>query len=304
MVGEARSQGELTVRYYTTKKLPIYSKQNPMNRLLFVFFLFFSTMTFSQSPTFQALLELNHNVNNNEFDLEIKPTQEDFSREKSIVWNNVYFKYFKNSNIRSSQRRDESMKFSIRYQFLYSLYCKSATTLTINVAKGAKDKFLDVDLVVFNLHGNKIVGTKVKGKSYSLVKEERNIKIQIDEGVIEPGTIVRLLVDTESYNVKRLGPFSFSQPITSGYTYILTANIPEMFKYTIPDNLRMDSKKIESIKLKEFTYSNPPIVDYDATSFSYKWTVTSGQVDDFRLESIDLFKDFGTSVEQLMATSD
>lgn len=33
-------------------------------------------------------------------------------------------------------------------------------------------------------------------------------------------------------------------------------------------------------------------------------TVISNQVDDFRLESINLFKDFGTSVEQLMATSE
>lgn len=77
-----------------------------------------------------------------------------------------------------------------------------------------------------------------------------------------------------------------------------------MFKYTIPDNLKMEDKKIESMKLKEFTYSNPPIVDYNATSFSYKWTVMSNPVDDFRLESINLFKDFGTSVEQLMATSE
>lgn len=275
-----------------------------MNRLLFVVFLFFSTLTFSQSPTFQALLKLNHDVNNNDFDLDLKPTQEDFSKEESIVWNNAYFKYFKNLKMLSAQRSDESMKFSIRYQFLYSLYCKNTTALTINVAKGSKDKFLDVDIVAFSLDGNKIVRTKLKGKSYSLVKEERNIKIQIDEGVIEPGTIVRVLVNTESYNFKRLGPFNFAKPITSGYSFVLTANIPEMFKYTIPDNLKMEDKKIESMKLKEFTYSNPPIVDYNATSFSYKWTVMSNPVDDFRLESINLFKDFGTSVEQLMATSE
>src|SRR5690606_39552797 len=118
-----------------------------MNRLLFVVFLFFSTLTFSQSPTFQALLKLNHDVNNNDFDLDLKPTQEDFSKEESIVWNNAYFKYFKNLKMLSAQRSDESMKFSIRYQFLYSIYCKNTTSLTKKLYKESKDNYMAVDYV-------------------------------------------------------------------------------------------------------------------------------------------------------------
>src|SRR6188768_2170162 len=116
-----------------------------MNRVIIIVFLFLSVKSFSQSPTFQALVKLNHNVHNDKFDLEAKPTKEAFSEKKSTVWGNVYFRYFKNPNTMGSQSPDESMKFAVMNQFLYSIYCTHDTIFTINLSKGLKDKFINVD---------------------------------------------------------------------------------------------------------------------------------------------------------------
>ena len=278
-----------------------------MNKLVLIILFFGSIKSFSQSTTFQALLNLNHNVDNNKFDLETKPTKEAFGEMKSVIWNNVYFEYFKNPNTMGSQRPDESMKFLVKNQFLYKIYCKSDTVFEINLSKGTKDKVVDVNVVVFSIEGDKMVSSKLKGKNYSLTKEDKNIRLQISQGIIKTGTLLQVLVEIESYNFNKLGPFNFVKPISGDYNFILTANIPEIFRYSIPEAVKLDDKTIESIQLKEFTHSNPPIVDYNAASYSYKWTITSIRAEKeliFRLESINIGKDIGTSVEQLMKTSE
>lgn len=277
-----------------------------MKRVIAIIFLFLSVKSLSQSPTFQALVNLNHNVDNNKFDLEAKPTKEDFNEKKSTVWGNVYFKYFKNPNTMGSQRPDESMKFSIRNQFLYRIYFTRDTTFMINLNKGLKDKLIDIDAVLFTVEGDKVVSTKLKSKNYTLTKEDKNIKLQLSEGLVKAGTFLQILVEIESINFKKLGPFNFAKPIPGDYNFILSANIPDSFKYAPSEDMELKDKKTETIRLKEFTHSTPPIVDYNAASYSYKWNVAadkSGREIIFTLESINFAKDIGTSVEQLMKTS-
>lgn len=277
-----------------------------MKRFLVIIFLFLSTKSFSQSPTFQALVNLTHDVDNNEFDLETKPTIEAFDEKKNTIWGNVYFKYFKNPNTRGAQRSDEDMKFSIRTQFLYRIYFTHDTIFSIDLNKGLKDKLIDVDAALFTLEGSKVLSTKLKSKSYTLIKDDNNIKLQVSQGQVKVGSVLQILVEIESFNFKKLGPFNFTKPVSGDYDFIISANIPDSFKYTPSENIELKDKKSEIIALKEFTYSTPPIKDYNAPSYSYKWTITSeksGKEIFFALESIKFERNIGTSVEELMKTS-
>lgn len=274
-------------------------------KIIGIAFLLLSIPSYSQSPTFQALLRLNHSVDNNEFNLKDKPSKEAFSKRDSKIWANVYFKYFKNPNFMNA-KADECMKFSIVNQLLYNMYCTRDTALTVDVKKKLKDKVVKVDLVLYSLEDDKITSTKLKSKSYSLVKEDTNVRIQVAEGVVKPGAFLQLFIETESTDFNTLGPFNFMKATIGDYSFTLSTNIPECFNYLAPVGLTQVDTNEETIQLKEFTFATPPILDYSLPSYSALWNIPaadSAKEIAFKLQSIDFRRNVGTSAERLLDTS-
>jgi len=274
-----------------------------MKSSLLFCFLFLSINSFGQSATYKAWYEMSYNVNNNNFD-SFKPTIADFAAKKSTIWNNVFFRYYKNSSNPMGQR-DENMKFAIRNELIYSIYCPEAAPLVINLDKAEFDKLIGVEVTAFTMDKNKVSSSKVKSKSVIVTKENKQTKIEISQDAILTGCFIRIVTTVESFNFKKLGPFNFAKPTTGEYNFLLTANIPESFIYKKPEQLNLLEQETKKFIYKEFTYGTPPIVDWTVNSYTYKWTLAnqSNTVLLFDLESIYFGRDVGTSEKYLMNNS-
>ncbi|TCC92135.1 hypothetical protein EZ428_10410 [Pedobacter frigiditerrae] len=266
---------------------------------LFAFSLIISYSSFSQSATYQALLALNHNESNNGFNTKIKPTVEDFSSKKSLIWSNVYFRYFKGNNIDNPQT---AMKFSAVSEQTYHIYCEEAQPISINLNKEAADRVLEVSVVMFELDNGKIIATKLKNKSFTVTKEPKLINLLIDKENIKAGAYLKVSFEIESSNLKKLGPYNFAKPTNGNYDLIMTTNIPKPFSYKTPEDLLLKDQVSKKMRLKQFTNSTPAIADYDVDSDSIKWTLSDKNSKEitFNLESIFFGLNVGPSVKFLM----
>jgi hypothetical protein len=272
-----------------------------MKLLTLSFFLLLSICSFGQSNTYKDWLTMSYNINNNNVNL-YKLEAEDFSTRKSIVCNNVYFRYFKPFD-NSMSNRDENMKFAIRNDAIYSIYCTEAKPLIINLTKDGKEKLIGIEVSVLTLENNKINSSKLKSKNFVVTKDSTSIKIEISSEAIVPGSFLRVLSTTESINFKQLGPFYFTKPTTGEYKYLLTASIPESFIYKTPKELSLNHQETKKFIYKEFTPFTPPIVDWEVNSYSYKWELTNQSVNKvvFDVESILFGKRYiGTSEAYLL----
>ena len=257
--------------------------------------------SFAQSPTYQALLKLDHNVNNNKFNVAEGPKKEDFTQRKSAIWNNVYFKYFKNP---AGPQPDAGMRFSVMRQCLYSIYCNADTILRVRVLRGKRDKF-SVDAIVSVAEGGNIRSEKLKSREYTVVKEDSAVLVEVGRELIKPGSIVQILVEIESYNVRNLGPFNFTKPVFGNFDFILSTNIPEPFQYKIPDGIILEGASLGSMSLKEFTNATPPIVSYKVVSHSRTWIVPQNAgIENFTfpLTSLKFEKNVGITEKKLMSS--
>lgn len=257
---------------------------------------FIMNCSFGQSPTFQALVALDHDVNNNSY--ELRANRRSMSE---LFWTNIYFNYYKNLNIRGSQKPDESMIFSVGYEYLIQTNIEGNSELVFSFPKGSeKDDFQTYTVSVLT---NDSKESKIQRKYIEKNDSDSTLELIINrKGLSETG-LLRVYCKIESFNLKTLRA---AMTIEDGTESYLSFNSPAIFNYYIPDlNLTQLDKQTKSFKLKYFTYQSPPIVDYTVASNSFKWKLqdNSSEVIVIKSISIDLPAGLGTSLEQMMKYS-
>jgi hypothetical protein len=274
-----------------------------MKTLALSFFLFLALGSFGQSATYKALLALNHNVDNNSYNLKSKLTNDAFTTKKSLIWSNVYFKYYKSNNI---DVPDGAMRFAIMNEQTYQIFCQEVQPITLNIFKGKDDKVYDVVVFMYTLENGKVSSEKLKSKSFNITKNDGDVKIEIPKEVVKAGSFLKINTEIISFDFKKLGPFNFSKPTTGDYDLIMSANLPDAFGYSIPDELKEKEKLVKSFNLKEFTYATPPIIDYPMGSLSYKWDIKENKASDvvFKNYSISYSKNVGITAKKLMESAE
>lgn len=266
---------------------------------LIIFSTLFSSVCFAQSATYKALLALSYNETNNNFNIKTKLTEEDFSSKKNLIWNNFYFRYAK-GNI---DNPETSMKFSVVNEQSYQIYCNIAESISISINKENTDKIMEISATLFSLENGKIITTKLKGKNLVIVKEPTLIKLSIDKETIKPGSFLKVNFETETSNLKKLGPYNFNKPTAGNYDMIMSASIPRPFSYKNPEAIILKDQATTKMRLKQFTNSTPPISDYDVDSFSYKWSINDQNIKElnFTLESVYFGLNVGQSAKFILA---
>lgn len=271
-----------------------------MKKLTFLFLAtFFVTICFGQSATYQGLLALNHNEVNNSFNIFKKLTPEDFSSKQNIIWSNFYFRYTK-GNIDNPQT---AMKFSVINEQTYQLYFSELEPVSITFYKNEADKILDISVTLFELDNGKIKATKLKNKSFVVTKQPNTIKVEIGKEVTKIDSYITVNFETETQNLKQLGAYNFEKPTNKEYKMIMSGNIPRPFKYKIPTTLLLQDQVSKKMRLKKFTNSTPPIIDYAVDTDSYKWILNDKNVKDlvFDLESVFFGLNIGPSPQFIMS---
>jgi hypothetical protein len=131
------------------------------------------------------------------------------------------------------------------------------------------------------------------------------ILVEVGRELIKPGSIVQILVEIESYNIRNLGPFNFTKPVFGNFDFILSTNIPEPFQYKIPDGIILEGAGLGSMSLMEFTNATPPIVSYKVVSYSRTWIVPQNAgIENFTfpLTSLKFEKNVGITEKKLMSS--
>lgn len=265
--------------------------------LIIAFQIFFLSSVYPQSPTFKALVELNHNVDNNSFDLK----SIELNTSENSVFINAFFKYYRNPNIQNANA-GESMIFSIGYQYLIGVkITKEIKNDFLFPLTSSKDRKKRIMISIIDPHTGK--ESKIRGKYYDADMGDEVLKLSIDKNELPPGGMLNIFLEMESFNFKEL---NLTPDLGLDVTELTcSVNIPEIFNYNVQSQLNLEviEESQKDMRLKHLTYSSPPIVDYNINSRSIQWRLKNTEDIKLILETINLPVDLGASVEQILKYS-
>lgn len=269
--------------------------RNKIKEILFFICYVIVESASGQSPTYQALVKLNYNIDNNEYNLKSQS-----GIDSNFYWANIFFNYYKNPNTRGLMKADEDMIFSVGYEYLICENSPSDVGAEYVLVKKSKTDKIQI-LKIYQINSQNSKEVSLKRKDFKKTEKGDTVFISINKGVLQEDSRIKVYCKLESFSFKELN--LHLKPLTEGEKYI-SFNVPDIFKYS---NSTLYEKPKETLYspmvLKHFTYSSPPIVDYQVKSSSLKWEVFDLD-QSFVLEAINFPVFFGTSVERIMSRSE
>jgi len=259
---------------------------------------FIDASSYGQETTVIALGKLQHKVDNNQFDLD----KERIS-DSNLVWANLFFNYYKNPRY-AYEEGFKNMILSVGLEYLIQVkVTPNFTGEFIFPKRTPDDNVISIKISSFDPSDIESKAEKLKRKYYDLATSDESFRLKINDEAIQQGTGFIIYCKLESFYFKEIIPFATLQVPNATYTYSI--NQPTIFIYQVPKEI--ESEKLEQstgvLKLIEFTYANPPLVDYDVPSLSIKQRLKNSDDKDkvkFTLKSMTLGVNIGLKVDNLM----